>query len=123
VQHLREEGPGPTPILSGVRASTAPNVKHGCVGAFNEYPSREHSLCAPIRRTQGNPIRIVLRARYSCSPTLSPVVPRLDVNRCVTSGSAIRVRNRFLTEMAGSARLWAWEDRNEQMMVDWFTTF
>ena len=22
-----------------------------CVGAFNEYPSREHSLCAPIRRT------------------------------------------------------------------------
>jgi hypothetical protein len=33
------------------------------------------------------------------------------------------VRNRFLTEMAGSARLWAWEDRNEQPMVDWFTTF
>ena len=33
------------------------------------------------------------------------------------------VRNRFLTERAGSARLWAWEDRNEQPMVDWFTTF
>lgn len=37
--------------------------------------------------------------------------------------SAIRVRNRFLTERAGLARFGAWEDRNEQPMVDWFTTF
>jgi hypothetical protein len=39
------------------------------------------------------------------------------------AGPGKGVRNRFLTERAGLARLGAWEDRNEQPMVDWCTTF
>ena len=33
------------------------------------------------------------------------------------------VRNRFFTERAGLAGPGAWEDRNEQPMVDWRTAF
>ena len=76
-------GPDHTPRKAPVQQQFYPvcghrlpaDVKHGCVEAFKKSSIREHFRCAPIRRTNGDRIRIVLQTRYIASPTLRRAVP------------------------------------------------
>ena len=86
--------------------------------------SRRRCLLDPTRDAGFNYAGLAaIAVAEDATPGEVEVAATITPTKATPAGYANGVRTRFLTERAGLGRAWAWEDRNEQPMGAWFTTF